>query len=59
MSLVFQKMIIKELSQIENINDSNYAFNDRNENFISQFKVIGYPDDEERQELKAIDYWNK
>ena len=46
------EMIIKELSQKENINDSNYAFNDRNENFISQFEVMGYPDDEERQELK-------
>ena len=47
------EMIIKELSQKENINDSNYAFNDRNENFISQFEVMGYPDDEERQELKG------
>lgn len=46
------EMIIKELSQKENINDSNYAFNDKNENFISQFEVVGYPDDEERQELK-------
>ena len=46
------EMIIKELSQKENINDSNYSFNDKNENFISQFEVMGYPDDEERQELK-------
>ena len=46
------EMIIKELSQKENINDSNYAFNDKNENFISQFEVMNYPDDEERQELK-------
>lgn len=46
------EMIIKELSQKENINDSNYGFNDKNENFISQFEVMGYPDDEERQELK-------
>ena len=46
------EMIIKELSQKENINDSNYAFNDKNENFISQFEVVGYPGDEERKELK-------
>lgn len=46
------EMIIKELSQKENINDCNYAINDKNENFILKFEIIGYPDDEERQELK-------
>jgi hypothetical protein len=46
------EIIIKELSQNENLNDSRHGFNDKKENFISQFEIIGYPDDEERQELK-------
>ncbi len=45
------EIIIKELSQNENLNDSSHGFNDKKENFISQFEIIGYPDDE-RQELK-------
>ena len=46
------EIIIKELSPKENLNDSNFRFNDKNENFISQFEIMDYPDNDEIQELK-------
>lgn len=45
-------MIIKELSPKENLKDSNFRFNDKNESLISQFEIMDYPDNDERQELK-------
>ena len=51
-SRVANEIIIKEMSQKDNLNDSNCRFNDKNDNFISQFEIMEYPDDEERQELK-------
>ena len=46
------EMIVKEMSQKDNLNDSNFGLKGKNDNFISQFEIMDYTDDGERQELK-------
>ena len=46
------KEIIKEISQKDNLNDSNYGFNDKNDKFISQFEIMDYADGGDMKELK-------
>ena len=52
LSRAANEMIIKEMSQKDNLNDSNYGLKGKNDNLISEFEILDYPDDEERQELK-------